>query len=427
MSDFLSIVFLLGLNGFFVATEFALVRARRTRLEAMVQRGDALAKLALRAVDNLSRMLSASQLGITLASLGLGYVTERALEHPIDAWIGGLPWVIEAGLRASIVVGIALTIATYLHVVFGELFPRALALHYPEQFAKWLAIPLMAFVWVFTPLIVLFDRSNQLLLRVSRQPERVREEQTHELDEIRLIVEQSRVEGKLERENAAMLDAVFEFTEKKARDVMTPRTRMVGVPDSASFDDVLRIVEDTAFSRYPVYHETLDDVQGIVIAKDLLPALRRSGAGFDLRAVMRPVHFVPGSREVEEVLTDFKKRKAHLAIVLDEFGGTAGLVTMEDLLEELVGEILDEHDEALALERGTANEIVVDGTTPIASVNERLSLSVPDEEYSTIGGFVFGTLGRLPVAGDRIVAGGAHFAVKSMDGRRIGELAIRKA
>jgi len=285
----------------------------------------------------------------------------------------------------------------------------------------------MAFVWVFTPLIVLFDRSNQLLLRVSRQPERVREEQIHELDEIRLIVEQSRVEGKLERDNAAMLDAVFEFTEKKARDVMTPRTRMVGIPDSASFDDVLTIVEDTAFSRYPVYHETLDDVQGIVIAKDLLPALRRGGSGFDLRAVMRPVHFVPGSREVEEVLTDFKKRKAHLAIVLDEFGGTAGLVTMEDLLEELVGEILDEHDEALALERGTADEIVVDGTTPIDAVNERLSLTVPDEEYSTIGGFVFGTLGRLPVAGDRVVAGGAHFAVKSMDGRRIGELVIRKA
>jgi CBS domain containing-hemolysin-like protein len=427
MWEILAIAFLLALNGFFVATEFALVRARRTRLEAMVQRGDPLAKLALRAVDNLSRMLSASQLGITLASLGLGYVAEEALGHTIGLWVDGLPWPVEAGVRASIVIGVALTIATYLHVVLGELYPRALALHYPEQFAKWLAIPLLAFVWLFTPLIVLFDRSNQVLLRLSRQPVRVREEQIHEVDELRLIVEQSRAEGKLERENAEMLDAVFEFTEKKARDVMTPRTTMVGIPVTATFDEVLAIVEETAFSRYPIFHETLDDIHGVVLAKDLLPALRRHGVDFDLRKVTRPAHFVPGSREVEDVLSDFKKRKAHLAIVLDEFGGTAGLVTMEDLLEELVGEILDEHDEALAIERGSATELVVDGTTPIDAVNGRLNLSVPDDEYSTIGGYVFGALGRLPQPGDRVAAGGARFEVRSMDGRRIGELVITKA
>lgn len=427
MGQIVAIILLLGLNAFFVATEFALVRARRTRLEAMVQRGDQLARVALKAVDNLSRMLSASQLGITLASLGLGYVAEEALGHTIQGWLAPLPWPVDAGVRASLVVGIALTIATYLHVVLGELYPRALALHYPEQFAKWLAIPLMAFVWVFTPLIVLFDRSNQLLLRLSRQPMFVSEEQIHEQEEIRLIIEQSRAAGQLERENAEMMDAVFEFTEKKARDVMTPRTTMVGIPTSATFDDVLRIVEETAFSRYPVYEETLDDVHGVVLAKDLLPHLRGGGAGFDLKSVMRPAHFVPGSREVEEVLSDFKKRKAHLAIVLDEFGGTAGLVTMEDLLEELVGEILDEHDEPLVAERGTANEIVVDGATPVDAVNERMGLDVPDDEYSTIGGYVFGALGRLPEPGDRVTAGGAQFVVRSMDGRRIGELVITKA
>jgi CBS domain containing-hemolysin-like protein len=426
MGNFLTITLLLALNGFFVAAEFCLVRARRTRLEAMHRRGDPLARIALRAVDNLSRMLSASQLGITLASLGLGWVAEETIGHLVEGWMDAVPFGLEVATRTSIAVGIALTVATYLHVVLGELYPRAVALNHPENFAKWLAPPLLAFVWLMTPLIWLFDKSARLLLRVTRQNADVREEAVHEADEIRLIVEQSEEEGKLEPENAEMLGAVLEFTEKKARDVMTPRTRMVGIPVAATLDEVLSAVEDSAFSRYPVYESTLDDITGVVLAKDLLPAARRGDPQFDLHKVIRPVHFVPGSREVEEVLSDFKRRKAHLAIVLDEYGGTAGLVTMEDLLEELVGEILDEHDEAFAAARGAGDEIIVDGSTSIGDVNERLTLSVPDDEYATIGGFVFGALGRLPVVGDRIVAGGAHFEVRAMEGRRIGELVVKK-
>jgi putative hemolysin len=207
---------------------------------------------------------------------------------------------------------------------------------------------------------------------------------------------------------------------------MTPRTRMAGIPVAATLDETLAIVQETAFSRYPVYQETLDDIIGILLTKDLLPAARGDGT-FNLRQVMRSVHFVPGSREVEEVLADFKRRKAHLAIVLDEFGGTAGLVTMEDLLEELVGEILDEHDEALAAARGVADETIIDGATTIADVNERFNLEVPSDDYSTIGGFVFGALGRLPVTGDRVVAHGAQFVVRTMEGRRIGELSVKLA
>jgi CBS domain containing-hemolysin-like protein len=426
MGKVTAIVFLLALNAFFVATEFALVRARRTRLEAMVRRGDPFAKLALRAVDNLSRMLSASQLGITLASLGLGYVAEASLEPTIHGWLEHLPWAIETGVRGSIVVGVALTIATYLHVVLGELYPRALALNYPETFAKWLAPPLLLFTWVFTPLIFAFDRSNRVLLRLTRQNPNVREDQVHEVDEIRLILEQSHEEGKIEAKPAGMLDAVFEFTEKKARDVMTPRTKMVALQANSTFDGVLTTVEETAFSRYPVYESSLDEIIGVVLAKDMLPALRRDRADFDLRRLMRSAHFVPGSREVEEVLSDFKRTKSHLAIVLDEYGGTAGLVTMEDLLEELVGEILDEHDEAMAAARGTGDDVVLDGTTAISDVNERVGLTVPDEEYATIGGFVFGALGRLPVVGDRVAAGGAQLVVRAMEGRRIAEVTIQK-
>jgi putative hemolysin len=190
-------------------------------------------------------------------------------------------------------------------------------------------------------------------------------------------------------------------------------------------DETLEMIEETQRSRYPVYEETIDNIIGLVLAKDLLPVLRHPPTEFSLRAIMRPVHVVPGSREVEEVLADFKRLKEHMAIVLDEYGGTAGVVTMEDLLEEIVGEILDEYDELPdAPEREGPDIVVVAGSTHIGELNERFGLSVPDEDYTTIGGFVFGALGRLPIVGDRVTAGNAVFTVREMDGRRIESLAI---
>jgi CBS domain containing-hemolysin-like protein len=222
-----------------------------------------------------------------------------------------------------------------------------------------------------------------------------------------------------------MIEGVFEFSEKNAREVMTPRTEIDALPLDASLDETLQLIEETQRSRYPVYEETIDNIIGLVLAKDLLPVLRNPPAEFSLRAIMRPVHVVPGSREVEEVLADFKRLKEHMAIVLDEYGGTAGVVTMEDLLEEIVGEILDEYDEPPeAPEREGPDVVVVNGSTHIGELNERFGLSVPDEDYTTIGGFVFGALGRLPVIGDRVTAGNAVFTVREMDGRRIESLAI---
>jgi putative hemolysin len=206
---------------------------------------------------------------------------------------------------------------------------------------------------------------------------------------------------------------------------MTPRTEIDALSLDASLDETLQLIEETQRSRYPVYEETIDNIIGLVLAKDLLAILRRPPDDFSLRAIMRPVHVVPGSREVEEVLADFKRLKEHMAIVLDEYGGTAGVVTMEDLLEEIVGEILDEYDEPPdAPEREGPDIVVVAGSTHIGELNERFGLSVPDEDYTTIGGFVFGALGRLPVVGDRMTAGNAVFTVREMDGRRIESLAI---
>jgi len=423
LARLIAIAVLLLVNGFFVAAEFALVRSRRTRLESIARTGDWKARLALRASGNLARVYSASQLGVTLASLGLGALAESALAGVFARQLAQLPFFIEISLRIGIGAAIALTIVTFLHVVFGELAPRGVALAHPEDVARWLTPPLLAFAWLVTPFTSLLNRSSQVVLRTFGL--RSARENVHSAEELRMLVEQSEEGGALETQDADLLEGVFEFSEKNARDVMTPRTAIDALPIDATLDDIVALIAESRRSRYPVYEDTIDDIVGIVIAKDLLPILRSPPRDFSLRDIARKVHVVPGSRQVEEVLSDFKRLKEHMAIVLDEYGGTAGLVTMEDLLEEIVGEILDEYDEPPEHpERASADIIIVPGATDVAELNERYGLHVPEEDYTTIGGFVFGALGRLPTVGDRVAAGGAVFSVTEMDGRRVDSLAV---
>ncbi|HVS60617.1 MAG TPA: hemolysin family protein [Gemmatimonadaceae bacterium] len=425
----LAIILLVLLNAFFVGAEFALVRSRRTRLEAMVRSGDRLARFAVGASSNISRILSASQLGVTLASLGLGWVAESTVGDVFASMFENLPFAIEMSMRLTLGATLAIIVVTYLHVVFGELTPKAAALNHPEALARWLAPPLLLFAWITTPFTYFLNKSSQVILRALGQEKAGSEEAVHSPEEIRLLVEQSQEGGQMQAHDADLIDAVFEFSEKNAREVMTPRTELVALPIEATLSEVLSVVEESGLSRYPVYDESIDNIIGVVLAKDLLKLLapRANTDAFDLPSIMRPVHVIPGSREVEEVLADFKRLKEHMAVVLDEYGGTAGVVTMEDLLEEIVGEILDEYDtpeDAEAPLHTRAGETQVPGSTHIGELNEHFSLTVPDEDYTTIGGYVFGVLGRLPVVGDRVIAGGAIFTVREMDGRRIETLSV---
>jgi CBS domain containing-hemolysin-like protein len=423
LARLIAIAVLLLVNGFFVAAEFALVRSRRTRLESIARTGDWKARVALRASGNLARVYSASQLGVTLASLGLGALAESALAGVFARQLAALPFFVEVSLRVGIGAAIALTIVTFLHVVFGELAPRGVALAHPEDVARWLTPPLLAFAWLVSPFTNLLNRSSQVVLRAFGL--RSARENVHSAEELRMLVEQSEEGGALETQDADLLEGVFEFSEKNARDVMTPRTAIDALPIDATLDDIVALIAESRRSRYPVYEDTIDDIVGVVLAKDLLPILRSPPRDFSLRSIARKVHVVPGSRQVEEVLSDFKRLKEHMAIVLDEYGGTAGLVTMEDLLEEIVGEILDEYDEQPEHpERASADIIIVPGATDVAELNDRYGLHVPEEDYTTIGGFVFGALGRLPTVGDRVAAGGAVFSVTEMDGRRVDSLAV---
>ena len=420
----LALVGLLAANGFFVAAEFAVVRSRRSRLEAMARAGDAKARLVLKATANLARLLSASQFGITLASIGIGVLAEETLSHTFASSFGALSTMVRIS-AATLGTVAAMAVVTYGHVVFGELAPRSAALNHPEEVSRWLVPPLMVFAWITAPFTWLLNKSADLVLRAFGQQPVSAEENVHSADELRILVEQSQEVGVLERQDAALIEGVFEFSEKNAREVMTPRTDIDALDIDATLDEAVALVVDTQRSRYPVYEESIDNIVGLVLAKDFIPLLRERPAEFTMARVMRPVHVVPGSREVEEVLADFKRLKEHMAVVLDEYGGTAGLVTMEDLLEEIVGEILDEYDEPEVLDAAEPGaDVLIPGSTNLHELNERFGLEVPDDEYTTIGGYVFGALGRLPVVGDRVTASHAIFTVKSMEGRRVDVLAV---
>jgi len=421
----LAIVALLALNGFFVAAEFSVVRSRRSRLEAMARAGDTKARLVLRASGRLARLLSASQFGITLSSIGIGALAEEALSARFAQAFTYLPLPLQLGARAGFGTACALAVVTYGHVVFGELAPRGATINNPERMSRWLVPPLVAFAWLTQPFTWLLSRSAELVLRPFGLRPGDPEENVHSADELRIIVEQSQEGGVLERQDAALIEGVFEFSEKNAREVMTPRTAIDALDLETSLDDALAHVIETQRSRYPVYDESIDNIVGLVLAKDLLPIARDRPRSFTVQGIMRPVHVVPGSREVEEVLADFKRLKVHMAVVLDEYGGTAGIVTMEDLLEEIVGEILDEHDEAEQPLPASPNaDVLLPGSTNVRELNERFGLDVPEGEFTTVGGYIFGALGRVPVPGDRVTASHAVFTVRSMAGRRIETLAV---
>src|SRR6266851_5487862 len=376
----LAVVALVLANAFFVAAEFALVAARRTRIEALVRRGDRKAKTVQAALQDLYRQLSAAQLGITVASILLGYVAEDTVAHLFHEWFAALP---------------------------------------PA---------LIFFSWVTRPFTDLLNWSAGRVMRLLGLKGTTAElERIHSPEELRMLVEQSQKRGKLDADDARLLQGVFEFSEKTAREVMTPRTEMVALPADLTLEEAADQVAVAGRSRYPVYGESLDDILGIVHAKDILAGLR-SAKGGSLRAVLRPAVFVPGTREVEDVLADMKRQKIHLAIVLDEFGGTAGLVTMEDLLEEIVGQIYDEYDQPggeLPVSAAGAAPVIA-GATPIRDVNDGFSLELDEREYTTIGGFLFGAIGRLPKVGDQVAVKGAVFEIVEMEGRRVGAVRVVK-
>ncbi|AHG91526.1 protein of unknown function DUF21 [Gemmatirosa kalamazoonensis] len=423
----LGLVFLLVLlNGFFVAAEFSLVAARRSRLDQMAAEGDRAARRVRDAQDQLPRIISGTQLGVTLASLALGWLGEPSVAALIDLGLRSL------GVHASpatehtaAAVVIGFLVITFLHIVIGELGPKSVSLVNAEGVAKVIARPILLFVRVTSPFIWVLNGSANRLLRLFGIQPVSEEEQVHSPEELRLLVMQARAHGTLDESDSAMLAGVFDFHEKKAYDVMRPRTEVVALDQDATEEEVREVLRTERYSRYPVYHESLDDVVGVFLAKDYW--LRDGDSPFSLKDYLREPLYIPSTRAAERVLDDLRKTRAHLAVVLDEYGGTAGIVTMEDLVEEVVGDINDEYDqrEREAFEFEGVLELA--GALSLVDVRSDYHLRIPDGDWTTLGGYVFGTLGRLPKIGDRVPFPGGELEVVAMDGRRVAAVRVHRA
>jgi CBS domain containing-hemolysin-like protein len=317
---------------------------------------------------------------------------------------------------------VAVGIITFLHVVVGEQAPKAWAITYAEQTSRWIAAPLMFFSWITRPVTNTLNWSaNFVLRRLGIDASSAELEAAHSPEEIIMMLKRTAKSGHLDADDVEMIAGVFEFTEKTAHDVMTPRTSVVAIPADLTIADALAPIAEAGRSRYPVYEGTTDNVVGIVHVKDVLGALADRG-GEPITAIARVPVFVPGSREVEDVLADMQRLKFQMAVVLDEYGGTAGILTMEDLLEEIVGEIYDEYDEGAQLPGKGAAEIVLPGEMAVEDVTKRFGLAIRETTCTTIGGYVFSRLGRLPKTGDTVGDADVQFQVVEMDGRRVAKV-----
>jgi len=418
------VLLLVALNAFFVAAEFALVAVRRSRIDEMVEAGDNAARKVQRALTHLDRYIAGTQLGITIASLALGWVGEPAMAVIIDGFLGlfGLPPAGQ-GVHSGIALAFSFFILTFLHIVLGELAPKSLALVNPEGVAKMVSAPLSLFSKVMSPMIWLFNGAANSILRVFGVTQSS-ESHSHSPEELRLLVMQARAHGTLDESDSAMLAGVFDFHEKKARDVMRPRTEIVALSLESTEQEVWAIIREERYSRYPVYRESVDDLIGVFLAKDLW--LNQSAKPFELAEFVREPLYVPDSRPAEKVLDDLRKTRAHMAVVLDEYGGTAGIITMEDLIEEVIGDIADEYDMAARTAIESNGVLELDGTMSLIDVRSDHRVQIPEGDWTTLGGYAFAKLGRLPRMGDRVPVPGGELEVIAMDGRRIAALRVHR-
>jgi CBS domain containing-hemolysin-like protein len=447
MSDVFSVMLRLGgvlllvaLNGFFVAAEFALVGARRTRLEQIAASGNAAAALGRRMQDDLDRYIAAAQLGITLASLALGWIGESTIaqlvEPPIEALLdyllGSLALTHELATAISHTVGVVVSffIITTLHIVLGEQAPKVFAIRAPERTTLFIARPLALFNSMFGLIIRFLDWATDVVLGAFGIREAGGHTKVHTADELRLLVEESGEAGVFDEEEQEMLMNVFSFADRPAYQAMLPRTEVTTVAYDATVREFLDRFVQTGHTRFPVLGPGgVDDVRGIISAKDLLGALHAGSLDLDqsVEPLTQPAFFTPESKRIGDLLQELRAKHIRMAILIDEYGGMAGVVTMEDLVEEIVGDLNDDlgHDER-ELKTIDEHTSVVEGQIRVEDVNEELDLDIPEGDYETLAGFILTRLGRLPAVGDGLTYKNVRLTVLDMEGPRITRIEITR-
>ncbi len=426
--ELLAIALLVLISGIFVAGEIALVSIRRSRVEQLVDEGARGARRVRHLVDDPGRFLAVVQLVVTFVGFLASAFAAVSLVDGLKTSLEGIGVGSDAaGALSLVIVTVILSLFT---IVFGELVPKTLGLAHPERIALMLARPIDFLGWVLGPIVALLTGITRQITRLFGAD--VAREAVITAEELRLIVERGGEQGVLEAEEEQMIQAVIELGDRRLHEVMVPRVEMVGLPADATLDQAIDAIIAEGHSRIPVYEESVDEIVGILYAKDLLPFLKPSAAERPaVRSLLRPPVFVPESMSIDDLLHELQRRKVHIAIVLDEYGGTAGLVTIEDLLEEIVGEIQDEYDsEEPATVILSDTEARVDGLVSIEELGDLfdLELELDDEdEYDTVGGLIFHRLGDVPKPGDRVRIDGLTLTVESTDGRRVSKvLAVRE-
>jgi putative hemolysin len=402
-------------NAIFVAAEYALVTARRSRLVERAERGGLGARTALRLMDDPVRFISTVQLGITIFAILIGAIGESLLSD-----------LMEPPLSTAVAFLIAFTILTYLSVVLGELVPKAVALQKAEPFAIALAVPLDWLARIAHPLVWVLQHSANLVLRVLRVTPAPAGMIAYTREDIRHSVAAAEDVGELEEAEEEMLYKVFDFASKEVAAVMVPRPEVVAISVDMPPEDALATIVDSPYTRYPVYRESLDDVVGVLHVRDLFSAIHDLGiAGVRLESIVRPAYVVPETKDLAALLADFRREKLHMAIVVDEYGDMEGIVTLEDVLEEIVGEIEDEFDlPDTSVERVDERRVRIEGTYTIDDFNEEFETDLAQEDFHTMAGLVFGELGRAPEVGDSVLTDGLRLTVLEVEGSRIMRIEV---
>ena len=418
--EILGSLLLVAANAFFVAVEFAIARVRVTQVEELEAEGRPGTRSLRHAVDNIDAYLAACQLGITIASIGLGVVGKPAFERllePVFGPVGDAAYVLSFAFAFGIV--------TLLHVVLGELAPKSLAISRNLGTALAIAVPMRIFYLSTKPLVDFFNFLGNLVLKpFGIPPAREVGHAPHTERELRMLLGEAEERGEIEEAEEEMLYKVFDFADKEVHEVMVPRPQVVAVSVDLPSEDALTALVDSPFTRYPAYRGSLDEIVGVLHVRDLYSAMHDRGiAQVNLEELLRPPFVVPETKDLASLLADFRRTKQHMAIVVDEYGAMEGIATLEDLLEEIVGEIEDEFDlPDESVEQLDERTIRIGGTFPIDDFNEQFGTALPAEDYHTIAGFVFGQIGRAPEEGDEVEWDGVHFEVIRVEGTRIERL-----
>ena len=423
--DIVLVFFLILLNGFFVAAEFAIVKIRETQLMASSASGSKRAKLALSIIRNLNEYLSACQLGITLTSLGLGWIAEPVFEHLFA------PLFLSMGITDQISIqtlsaGMGFALITFLHITFGEQAPKALSIQYSMQTTFFVSLPLKIFKTIFRPFIVIINSSSNLLLRlfgISFSEEGGH----HSEEELRLLLREGKRTGVIDDTEQQMIENVFDFADTSVSEILVPRTQMFTLPAETPIDEAIKIIVQEGYSRIPVYESNQDNIIGILTSKDLLRMIAE-GKSKTIRELLRPAHFVVKSKAVSALLREMQKKHLEIALVLNEYGGLEGMVTTEDMLEEIVGEIQDEHDhESSNVHRLNEQTFIVQAVASIEECNETMHVRIPDSpQYTTIGGFALTLFNKIPLKGEKTQFENLEFRAEQVAKNKIVTLRVSK-